>query len=81
MGDRYELALRQEILMERGADLLAELMPHTKTNRLYFASSVETLFSQVWEAKENILLATTADELTAIEDTFNLVSNILHGES
>ncbi len=76
---RYEFSLRQEVLMEKGADVLGDLFRYERTQSSSERSSpVSVLYDLVWAAKQNILLAQSEGDLAAIEGQFDLTHAFLN---
>lgn len=72
--DRYEFALRQEVLLEKGADILAGFFHFARNNHIPLEDKqdpINILYSLIWDAKSNILAATTETELDQIETQFD----------
>lgn len=77
---RYEFSLRQEILLEKGASVLGDLFRYKRENRVEeSAHPISVMYSLVWAAKQDILLAKSEAELEQIEGQFDLAGRFLNG--
>ena len=75
---RYEFSLLQEVLIEKGAGVLGDLSRYKHRNGIVDrAHPVAVLYSLVWNAKQDILAATSKEELDQIEGQFNLANRFL----
>lgn len=75
---RYEFSLRQEVLMEKGADILGDLFRYERAQIPDEKSHpISVLYDLVWTAKQNILLAQSEHDLAAIEGQFDLAHAFL----
>jgi hypothetical protein len=71
----YEFSLRQEVLLEKGADILGALSRFGRKNHIALADAndpINVMYSLVWKAKRNILGAKSEAELDQIESQFDL---------
>ncbi len=75
---RYEFSLRQEVLLEKGADVLGDLFRYERAQGTKGSSSISVLYDLVWTAKQNILLARSENDLSAIEGQFDLAHAFLN---
>ncbi len=76
---RYEFSLRQEVLLEKGADVLGDLFRYERAQGTPKGSSpISVLYDLVWTAKQNILLARSENDLSAIEGQFDLAHAFLN---
>lgn len=66
----YEFSLRQEVLLEKGADILGSLFHFARNNHISPSDKkdpVNVVYGLVWNAKSSILGADTEAELDQIE--------------
>jgi len=76
---RYEFSLRQEVLLEKGADVLGDLFRYERSQGTPEGSGpISVLYDLVWAAKQNILLARSESDLSAIEGQFDLAHAFLN---
>ena len=78
----YEFSLRQEVLLEKGADILAALFHFARSKNISFADKsdpVNVVYSLVWDAKSNILGAATDADLDRIETQFDFARRFYAG--
>lgn len=69
---RYEFSLRQEVLLEKGAAVLADLFHYEHAMEAgERRDQIEQEYDRVWNAKHDILLAKTEEELARIEALFD----------
>ena len=79
---KYEFSLRQEVLLEKGADILAEFFHYAKEKNIPLddkQNPVNVISDLVWDAKSNILAATTEIELDKIEAEFDFARRFYRG--
>ncbi len=80
---RYEFSLRQEVLMEKGADVLGDLYRYEWANGISATEDlthpVVVIHDLVWSAKRDILSAQTEEELAKIEAEFDFACRFLSG--
>ncbi len=72
---KYEFSLRQEVLLEKGADILGNLFRYGKKNNIPIsncADPINVMYSLIWKAKHDILVAETEEQLEQIESQFEL---------
>lgn len=75
---RYEFSLRQEVLLEKGASILADLFRYgQEKNSTEPNHPVQVMYDLVWTAKQDILLTTLEKELDHIEGQFDLAKEFL----
>lgn len=75
---RYELSLLQEVLMEKGANVLGDLFRYEQANHITEQSHpVLVMHDLVWAAKQDILSAETETDLAQIEGQFLLADQFL----
>lgn len=75
---RYEFSLRQEVLLEKGASILADLFRYAQEKNLTKQNHpVQVMCDLVWTAKSDILLATSEKDLNRIEGQFDLTMEFL----
>ena len=71
----YEFSLRQEVLLERGADILGSLFRYKQKKGIIDKNDpVSIMYSLVWKAKQDILRAKTVDDLIGIDSKFDMAS-------
>ncbi len=72
----YELSQRQEILMEKGAGILGDLIRYCKDHQIEDeAHPVNVMYKLTWKAKQSIIHAKTEAELDQIVGQFNMASD------
>lgn len=77
---RYEFSLRQEVLLEKGASVLGDLFRYKCENGVQESEHpISIMYSLVWAAKQDILLAKSEAELEQIEGRFDLARRFLNG--
>lgn len=77
---KYEFSLQQEILLEKGAAVLGDLFRYKRQNKIIEKTHpISVMYSLVWSAKQDILLAASESDLAEIEGQFNLASRFLAG--
>lgn len=77
---KYEFSLQQEVLWEKGAAVLGDLFRYKRQNKITENTHpISVLYSLVWSAKQDILLATSESDLAEIEGQFNLANRFLAG--
>lgn len=75
---QYEFSLLQEILLEKGAGVLGALSHYKRQNGIVERTHpVAVLYSLIWNAKQDILAATSKEELDQIEGQFDLADRFL----
>lgn len=70
----YEFALRQEVLLEKGADILGTISRFGRKNNISpsdQANPINVMYALVWNSKRSILGARTESELDQIEIQFD----------
>ena len=78
----YEFSLRQEVLLEEGAGILASLFHFARKNHISPSDKkdpVNVVYGLVWNAKSNILGADTETELNQIETQFEFARKFYAG--
>lgn len=78
----YEFSLRQEVLLEKGADILGTLFHFARSKDISPADKtdpVNVVYSLVWDAKSNILSASTEADLNHIEAQFDFARRFYTG--
>ncbi len=78
----YEFSLRQEILLEKGADILGRLFHFARNHNISLSDKknpVNVIYSLVWEAKSDILSASTESDLDHIETQFDFARRFYSG--
>ncbi len=74
----YDFSLRQEVLLEKGAAVLGDLFQYQRKNHIDDQRDpISVMFSLIWNAKQDILLANSESELNEIEGQFNLANQFL----
>ena len=76
---RYEFSLRQEVLMEKGADLYRYEWANGISATEDLTHPVVVIHDLVWSAKRDILSAQTEEELAKIEAEFDFAGRFLIG--
>ena len=75
---QYDFSLRQEVLLEKGAAVLGDLFQYQRKNHIDSPQDpVSVMFSLIWNAKQDILLADSEADLNEIEGQFNLANQFL----
>lgn len=75
---RYEFSLQQEVLLEKGAAVLGDLFQYKRQKQIVEETHpVSVMYSLIWAAKQDILIAKTEAALEQIEGQFNLASRFL----
>lgn len=72
--DKYQFSLRQEILLDKGAAILAGFFHYAMDNNIPLEDKqnpINVMYSLVRDAKHNILLASTETDLYKIEVQFD----------
>ena len=70
---KYEFSLHQEVLLEKGADILGSLFRYKQANGITDDTDpVMVMYSLIWRAKQDTLLAKTKADLQRIENEFDL---------
>lgn len=76
--NKYQFAVKQEVLLEKGAGILGEIFRFEKENGCIELNHVTSkLYSRVWRAKRDILVANTGEELNRIDGQFDLAVGLL----
>ena len=78
----YEFSLRQELLLEKGADILGSLFHFARNNHISPSDKkdpVNVVYGLVWNAKSSILGADTEAELDRIETQFDFARKFYAG--
>lgn len=79
---KYEFSLRQEVLLEKGADILAGFFHYSRENNIPLEdrkNPINIVYALVRDAKNNILLASTETELDQIETQFDFARRFYRG--
>ena len=77
---KYEFSLRQEVLLEKGAEVLGDLFRYKRKERISDdAHPVSVMYSLIWTAKQEILTADSEAALEQIEGQFDLANRFLVG--
>ena len=82
MNSSYEFSLRQEILLEKGADILGSISRFGRRNNIPPSDQtnpVNVMYALVWHAKRDILDARTESELDQIDTQFGLARRFSAG--
>lgn len=75
---KYEFSLRQEVLLEKGAAVLGDLFRYKRQNKIAEkAHLIAAMYSLVWSAKQDILLANSESDLAQIEGKFDFANSLL----
>ena len=75
---RYEFSLMQEVLLEKGAAVLGDLFRYKQKNEIVDETHpIAVLYSLIWSAKQDVLLAKSETELAEIEGQFDLAGRLL----
>lgn len=76
---QYEFSLQQEVLMEKGASVLGDLFRYQQKNKNSdSAQSISVLYSLIWSAKQDILVAKSESDLDRIDGQFTLADQFLN---
>ena len=78
----YEFSLRQEVLLEKGAEILGALFRFARSNDISLSDKkdpVNVIYSLVWDAKSSILGAATEADLDHIETQFDFARRFYTG--
>lgn len=78
----YEFSLRQEILLEKGADILGALFRFAREHDISLSNKrdpVNVVYGLVWNAKRDILGADSEAELDQIEAQFDFARSFSAG--
>jgi len=70
----YEFSLRQEVLLEKGADILGTLFHFARSRHISLSDKrdpINVIYGMVWDAKSRILGAVTEADLDHIETEFD----------
>ena len=66
--------------MEVGASILGDLFRYSEEKQIESdADPVSILYNLIWNAKQDIIISKTEEELEQIEGQFSLARNILSG--
>ena len=77
---RYEFSLRQEVLLEKGAEVLGDLFRYKRRERISDDTHpVSVMYSLIWTAKQDIMTADSEAALEQIEGQFDLANRFLVG--
>ena len=77
---KYEFSLRQEVLLEKGAEALGDLFRYKRKERISDDTHpVSVMYSLIWTAKQEILTADSEAALEQIEGQFDLANRFLVG--
>lgn len=75
---KYEFSLEQEVLMEKGASILGDLLRYERDHNISDDNDpITVMFSLIWNAKQDILCAESEQDLAEIEGKFNLANRFL----
>ena len=75
---KYEFSLRQEVLLEKGAAVLGDLFRYKRQNKITEKTHpISAMYSLIWKAKQDVLLADSEADLAKIEGQFNLANQVL----
>lgn len=78
MSPAYEMTLRKEVLLEKGAAVLADLFQYKQNNSIKDdLHPVSIMFTLVYNAKEDILGAKTDADLDRIDGKFEMASSFV----
>ena len=78
MSPVYEMTLRKEVLLEKGAAVLADLFHYKQSNNIKDDfHPVSIMFTLVYNAKEDILGAKTDADLDRIDGKFEMASSFI----
>lgn len=72
--DKYQFSLHQEILLDKGTDILAGFFHYARDNNIPLEDThnpINVMYRLVRDAKHNILLASTETDLYKIEVQFD----------
>ncbi len=76
----YELSLKQEVLMEKGAEILGDLIRYCKNHQIEDeAHPVNAMYKLTWKAKQSIIHAKTDAELDRIDGKFDMAKDFVGG--
>lgn len=78
----YEFSLRQEVLLEMGADILGDIVRFGRKNNispLDSANPINVMYGLVWNVKRQILCAETEKELDQIRLQFEFAQRFSAG--
>ena len=69
----YEFSLRQEVLLEKGAGILGDIFHYEQQNQIQDEMHpISVMYSLVWNAKQDILLARSEADLERIRGQFDV---------
>ena len=69
----YELTLRKEVMTEKAAGILGDLFRYAQENQIEDNTNpVNIMFSLLWNAKEDIISATSGVELDRIDGKLDI---------
>lgn len=72
--DKYLFSIRQEILIDKGAAILAGFFHYARDYNIPLEDKqnpINIMYDLVWDAKHNILLASIENDLDKIEAQFD----------
>ena len=76
----YEFSLRQEVLLEKGAGILGDIFHYEQQNQIQNEMHpISVMYSLVWNAKQDILLARSETDLERIRGQFDMATHFLDG--
>lgn len=76
----YEFSLRQEVLLEKGAGILGDIFHYEQQNQIQDEMHpISVMYSLVWNAKQDILLARSEADLERIRGQFDMATHFLDG--
>lgn len=75
---RYEFSLQQEVLMEKGAAVLADLLWYEREHNLEEGNPFAVLYELVWRAKRRILSSKVETDLVQIDAQFEFAKQFLN---
>lgn len=76
----YEFSLRQEVLLEKGAGILGDIFHYEQQNQIQDEMHpISVMYSLVWNAKRDILLARSEADLERIRGQFDMATHFLDG--
>ena len=72
----YEFSLRQEVLLEKGAGILGDIFHYEQQNQIQDEMHpISVMYSLVWNAKQDILLARSEADLERIRGQFDMATH------
>lgn len=76
---RYEFSLRQEVLLEKGSSVLGDLFRFKREKNITEQTNpLAVMYSLVWAAKQDVLMANTEAQLDQIEGQFDLAHSFVN---